>query len=583
MKITLRPYQQAMVGQLYQSIRDGKTRVCLVALMGLGKTIVASWIMRDATARGRRCVFLVPLTVLLDQTADSLKALGVNCTVLQGDRTFDDTAPVIVASMQTIASRLGRGKTVLNMLGHQDLILADECHVTSFHNAYDSISATYPGAVQIGFTATPWRLSAWEWLGQKYNHVIVGPQPPEAVKLGAVVPCRAFSLGNVFDFKTLHVRRGDYMDAELTSQATRPEALAHIVAEWQRLAADRPTMMVGSTVRQAQMTAEVFQAAGISTAIIAGETSYRDRLAIFEQVKAGDVQMLCSVGCLAYGFNLPILSVVLYVRATKSRALFHQTAGRGSRPAPGKADFLLLDFGGNLKRFGSPMAAQDYSIDGTIPPDSDISTKTCPECGAEALVFAQVCPECGFDFGAGDDEGHQEELMLNHLTEFVDRDTRQKIANLRRWRRESWQALGRPDDAIERFVSTYGHAPPAEWLHHACLTQRSSQTRKLAFYNWLEASYQGRDHWAVQWLEYHWALEFGTTDLNATLGNDWQQTLDLPYTADWHTVIASYRAKIRDLDESQIAAAEALNQALTDARDELGQHTITQNTEQQAS
>lgn len=570
MTIELRPYQQRMVGELYAAIRSGQRRLLWIALMGLGKTVLASWVMRDAVSKGKRCVFLVPLTVLIDQTIETLELLGVHCSALQGTRQCDLDAPVIVASMQTLTSRVGRGLTLDQILGHQDLILADEAHETAFHSQYEALEqwCLARGGLTIGMTATPWRLSKKQWLAQRFDTAIIGPQPPEAIKLGAVVPCRSFTLGNVFDLETLTLKStGDYSEADMTTQATRPEALAHVVKEWQRLAGDRPTMMVGATIDQAIATQRAFNAAGIRTALIIGDTPLDERQRIFDEVKRGAIQVICSVGCLTAGFNLPAISCVLYIRATKSKSLFYQTAGRACRPAPGKTDFILLDFGGNVKRFGNPMSQQDYSIDEPkgepIPPP----LKSCPQCGAEVSNFAQICPECGYVFNDGEQlELADEAAVLATLTEYVDRPTREQIASLRRWRRAAWKTRTSPDQPASQFSLTYGSSPPAEWLRHACLGKRVSRKRKRAFIDWLKQHRNPQGKWAQGWLAHHLKLEFGPGDLETICDRQWGDVLGVHYSASWEQVKAAYQRRIQFETDPQTAIA--LNVALEDAIDE---------------
>ena len=570
MKITLRPYQQDMVGRLYAAIRDGKRRLLWIALMGLGKTILASWVMRDAVSRGKTCVFLVPYTVLIDQTIETLELLGVHCSALQGSRPCDRTAPVIVASMQTITARLSHGKTLDDILGHRDLVFVDEAHETAFHGKYPALEerCLCQGGLTIGMTATPWRLSKKQWLGQRFDIAIEGPQPPEAIKLGAVVPCRPFRLGAVFDLETLRIKAtGDYSEGDMSEQATRPEALGHVVSEWLRLASDRKTIMVGSTVVQAKSTQQAFQNAGVSTALIVGDTPLEERQAIFQQVKDGVVQIICSVGCLTAGFNLPVISCVLYVRATKSRSLFYQTAGRACRPAENKTDFILLDFGGNVGRFGNPMSLQNYAIEGAYE-EQPPPLKMCPECNAEVLVFAQICPECGYVFSDREEQSEDEpDTELGQLTEYVDKLTREQIATLRRWRKAAWTEGTSPDEPIEKFASVYGFNPPAEWLAHACLGKRVSIARKLKFIEWLESFYQGRPEWGEKWLAYHLQIEFGTSDLNQICDLNWGDILQLPYSSTWPQVKAAYMERMQY--ETDPVVALALNAALADAQDDL--------------
>ena len=193
--IYLYDYQEAMRHDIYAAIRLNKQRILAIAVMGSGKTVLSSWIMRECAQKGGRVVFLVLFEVLIDQTLETLADLGVHATGLQGNRVVDQSAPIIVASIQTIRSRLRQGFTIPQLLG-QDirLIFADEAHLLAFDSIYDLIVGTYPTAIAIGLTATPWRLSKKQWLGQKYNHVVVGPQPPEIIKRGKAVPCRGFEV-----------------------------------------------------------------------------------------------------------------------------------------------------------------------------------------------------------------------------------------------------------------------------------------------------------------------------------------------------------------------------------------------------
>ena len=63
-----------------------------------------------------------------------------------------------------------------------------------------------------------------------------------------------------------------------------------------------------------------------------------------------------------------------------------------------KTDCLVLDFAGNVRRFGPVddprIAVKAGNGDGEAP------TKTCPECDEIVALAATECPGCGYEFPA---------------------------------------------------------------------------------------------------------------------------------------------------------------------------------------
>lgn len=560
--LQLRDYQKQMIGQLYGLVKARFRRILLIAIMGSGKTVVAAWIMRDAARKGKRTVFLVSLNVLLDQTATTLRELGVHCSVLQGDRDFDPSCMVVVASLQTIGARTRKGKTPIEILGNVDLIFTDESHITAFNSVYGLIEEFYPSAIKIGLSATPWRLSKKEWLGQRFDTKVEGPQPPEIVKMGGAVPCRAFTLGGALDLETLNIRNGDYIDSEIASQACRPKAVQHVIQEMMRLIPARSFLIICATVEQAWIYAEGCNKAGSRVAVIVGSTPLNERRAIFEQLRNGQLDGISSVGCLTAGFDMPCISAIIYVRATKSKALFHQSAGRGSRPHPGKTDYLLLDFGGNIKRLGDPMGWQVYDISQPQTEDGLMPTKTCPHCNAEINNFAKICPECGYEFNGEAVEAEEQDLILESLNEYADRFIREKIKSLRLWRKLAFQMDESPDVPIAKFVAEHGHIPPGEWMHGSVLTKRYSNKRKQAFIDYLQR-HSKSNRWQQQWIDYHLMLEFDSTEFEER--PDWTEILELPATADLQQVKVRYR-ELLQVNQYDHNFTTLLNHALNDAQ-----------------
>ena len=68
----LRDYQLDAVYALRDAVRAGYKRILLQASTGVGKTVVASEIMRASTAKEKRCLFLAHRRELVDQCSDKL-------------------------------------------------------------------------------------------------------------------------------------------------------------------------------------------------------------------------------------------------------------------------------------------------------------------------------------------------------------------------------------------------------------------------------------------------------------------------------------------------------------------------------
>src|SRR5258708_9633418 len=73
--------------------------------------------------------------------------------------------------------------------------------------------------------------------------------------------------------------------------------------------------------------------------------------AIAKGFHAGEVDVVCNVGCLTTGIDWDVRCIIL-ARPTKSEMLFVQMIGRGLRTADGKVDCLVLDHSDTHTRLG---------------------------------------------------------------------------------------------------------------------------------------------------------------------------------------------------------------------------------------
>jgi DNA repair protein RadD len=99
---------------------------------------------------------------------------------------------------------------------------------------------------------------------------------------------------------------------------------------------------------------------------------------------------------LTTGFDAPNVDCVALVRPTLSAGLYYQMVGRGFRVHPGKADCLVLDFGGNVLRHGplDRIKVREREARGSGPGPA----KECPACHSLIAAGYARCPDCGHAF-----------------------------------------------------------------------------------------------------------------------------------------------------------------------------------------
>lgn len=91
---------------------------------------------------------------------------------------------------------------------------------------------------------------------------------------------------------------------------------------------------------------------GYVSEAISSETRPSERERMITAFKAGVINILFSVNILAIGFDHPLVDCVIVATPTMSLQKWYQQAGRAVRPAKEKTDALIIDFCGNVRRFG---------------------------------------------------------------------------------------------------------------------------------------------------------------------------------------------------------------------------------------
>lgn len=201
---------------------------------------------------------------------------------------------------------------------------------------------------------------------------------------------------NQAELKDVRVRRGEYVVEDL-EKAINPltQAAVDEIVHWGKKENRKKWLIFSPGVETAKNFAREISSRGIPCEAIHGELGKADREKLIEGFRAGKWH-LTNCDILTEGFDEKGIDLIAVARPTKSAGLFVQICGRGLRTAPGKRDCLILDFGGNLERFGA--------IDYIRPKKFRLGFKLerrplkfCPACG-NALNIAVMACECGHAF-----------------------------------------------------------------------------------------------------------------------------------------------------------------------------------------
>jgi len=240
------------------------------------------------------------------------------------------------------------------------LIWADEAHrlvrkSPSWWHIINYFMDGNPDCKLIGTTATPDRADE-ESLGSAFESVAFDyplfstDGSASAIGDGWLVPIKQeyVLLGDV-SFERIGCRGGDFIDSQLEKALLEDKCLYKITEATREIAEGRPTLCFTSGIEQAIRQAMIFNASSCGSSmacassvplhlrapfvVMSGDTDSRKQM--LKDWNQGKFQIMNNAMVFTEGFDFPGIGVVSMGRPTKSRALFTQMVGRGTRILPG--------------------------------------------------------------------------------------------------------------------------------------------------------------------------------------------------------------------------------------------------------
>lgn len=316
----------------------GGQSTLVVAATGFGKTVlfaaVADLILNN---KGGRAVLLTHRDKLLWQAKGTFLEFGRDCDVEMGEYKASSDGlyarDVLLMTVQT--GRSGKYKKRFEKFDPADfsLCIVDEAHHAASNEFLECINhfKRNPNCNVLGVTATPDRHDE-KALRTAFNTVAYVYGLQRAVNDGWLCPIQVqYHELEDYDLSNVETRGGDFVVGQLES-----ELLKHVSPCAQKLyeaTNEELTLHFCAGVHQAVAMSDALNAIrpGIATYLL-GNTPDERRVEIYQNfVPDGSIRYLVNVGVATEGFDQYGIQNISLDRPTKSRPLFEQMIGRGSR------------------------------------------------------------------------------------------------------------------------------------------------------------------------------------------------------------------------------------------------------------
>jgi len=405
MKKQLRWYQDAAFQATIAYMSKYETKHPLIAMpTGSGKSLVIARLIEHCRKEWKAKI------LVLSHTEDILKQDYAQITSLIDEQVGLYSAglksrtiyPVTVAGIQSVFRRTDEFEQF-------DLVIIDEAHLINMkeQTMYKKFLANV-GQIYCGLTATPFRLGSGLIYGKEddklFDDLVYDLTSLEnfnrLIDEGYLCPLKTLETHITFDTTGIHKQGGDFKENELSEAFNREDITRGAIDEVIKVADKygyKKWLFFAINIDHAENIAEYLIRCGIPTGLVHSKME-DDKDRIMEKHRIGAYTAMVNVGMLSTGYDDPSIDLICMLRPTESPVFHVQTAGRGTRPFPGKDHCMFMDFAGNTARLG-PINAVHVKVKGKAKDgDGEPITKKCPECDTLHHPTVKVCPYCGYVF-----------------------------------------------------------------------------------------------------------------------------------------------------------------------------------------
>lgn len=362
--ITLRSNQNVPINKAIEFFKQKNPKHSLIVLpTAWGKSILTAFVAKSSD---ERLLILQPSKELLEQNYMKYVTLcdeiSLNASIFSASFGKKQISKITYATIGSIKNLGYKFKE----MGFTKLLI-DEAHL--YPREADSMLGKFlseSGITHVlGITATPIKLQSNTDLdgnrfsklqmltstskkGNFFKDIIHVGQVKEMVELGFWSKLKYSSCE--FDESKLIFNSAK---SEYTDESVERAYNANNVKDSITLALNHNTdrkhilVFVPSVAEAVQMAAKY-----PNSGVVYGEQDKGEREATINCFRSGKIRVLFNVRVLSTGFDYTGIDCIILGISTASIALYYQIIGRATRIDENKLDALIIDFGGNVKRFG---------------------------------------------------------------------------------------------------------------------------------------------------------------------------------------------------------------------------------------
>lgn len=368
---SLRAYQDRAVNAIEEERSKGNNRALAVLATGLGKSIVASELVRNELARNPRQEILV-----LAHTTDLTRQLEASFWPQLGKSHSthlwtDGECPsycggVVFATWQSLHAAM----QTQPLKGRFGLIVVDEAHHAP-SSAFSKLLSYLNPNFMAGMTATPWRGDE-KSVSEMFGRTVYSMDVVDGMQCGFLAEVDYRMLTDGIDWNEVAcMSRQGLTVRDLNQHLIMPERDMAVVEKFagHYYSIDNPrALMFCRSIDHAERLKPLLYSHGISAAVLHSKLSREERFFNLSSFRVGHINVLLSVEMLNEGIDVPDVNLVAFMRVTHSRRIFIQQLGRGLRMQRGKDKVLVLDFVADIRRVAAGFSMnREASQRGNLP------------------------------------------------------------------------------------------------------------------------------------------------------------------------------------------------------------------------